>query len=50
MARLHIPAGDGGDAVQVWSLQPELGGAATRFVHAAYNKSILPTASAKQRE
>ena len=43
MARLDIPAGEGGDAVQIWSLQPELGAAATRFVHAAYNKSILPT-------
>jgi AhpD family alkylhydroperoxidase len=43
MARLEIPAGEGGDAVQIWSLQPELGAAATRFVHAAYNKSILPT-------
>ena len=43
MARLEIPAGEGGDAVQIWSLQPELGAAATRFVHAAYHKSILPT-------
>ena len=43
MARLDIPVGEGGDAVQIWSLQPELGAAATRFVHAAYNKSILPT-------
>ena len=43
MARLDVPAGDGGDAVQIWSLQPELGAAATRFVHAAYNNSILPT-------
>jgi alkylhydroperoxidase family enzyme len=43
MARLDIPAGDGGDAVKIWSLQPELGAAATRLVHAAYNKSILPT-------
>ena len=42
MARLDIPPGDGGDAVQVWSLQPELGRAATRLVDAAYNKSILP--------
>jgi len=42
MARLEIPPGDGGDAVQVWSLQPELGRAATRLVEAAYNKSILP--------
>jgi AhpD family alkylhydroperoxidase len=42
MARLEIPPGEGGDAVQVWSLQPELGRAATRLVEAAYNKSILP--------
>jgi len=42
MARLEIPPGEGGDAVQVWSLQPELGRAATRLVDAAYNKSILP--------
>ena len=42
MARLEIPPGEGGDAVQIWSLQPELGGAATRLVDAAYNKSILP--------
>jgi AhpD family alkylhydroperoxidase len=40
---LEVPAGEGGDAVQIWSLQPELGAAATRFVHAVYNKSILPT-------
>ena len=43
VSRLDIPPGQGGDAVQIWSLQPELGAAATRFVHAAYNKSILPT-------
>jgi alkylhydroperoxidase family enzyme len=43
VARLDIPAGEGGDAVQIWALQPELGAAATSFVHAAYNKSILPT-------
>ena len=42
MARLDIPAGEGGDAVQIWSLQPALGVAATRLVEAAYNKSILP--------
>jgi AhpD family alkylhydroperoxidase len=42
VARLEIPPGEGGDAVQVWSLQPELGRAATRLVDAAYNKSILP--------
>jgi AhpD family alkylhydroperoxidase len=42
VARLDIPAGEGGDAVQIWSLQPALGAAATRLVDAAYNKSILP--------
>ena len=42
MARLEVPEGAGGDAVQIWSLQPELGAAATRLVDAAYNKSILP--------
>jgi AhpD family alkylhydroperoxidase len=42
VARLDIPPGEGGDAVQIWSLQPELGAAATRLVDAAYNKSILP--------
>jgi AhpD family alkylhydroperoxidase len=42
MARLEVPAGPGGDAVQIWSLQPELGRAATRLVDAAYHKSILP--------
>src|SRR5271166_2960704 len=42
MARLQIPPGEGGDAVQIWSLQPALGMAATRLVDAAYNKSILP--------
>jgi AhpD family alkylhydroperoxidase len=42
VARLDVPPGEGGDAVQIWSLQPELGTAATRLVHAAYNKSILP--------
>ena len=42
MARLDIPPGEGGDAVQIWSLQPALGAAAMRLVDAAYNKSILP--------
>jgi AhpD family alkylhydroperoxidase len=43
MARLDIPPGDGGDAVQLWSLRPEMGAAVNRLVDAAYNKSILPT-------
>ena len=42
MARLEVPPGEGGDAVQIWSLQPALGRAAMRLVDAAYNKSILP--------
>jgi alkylhydroperoxidase family enzyme len=42
MARLDIPSGDGGDAVQLWSLRPEMGAAVNRLVDAAYNKSILP--------
>jgi len=42
MARLDIPEGQGGDAVQLWSLRPEMGAAVNRLVDAAYNKSILP--------
>jgi len=42
MARLDIPEGPGGDAVQLWSLRPEMGAAVNRLVDAAYNKSILP--------
>ena len=42
MARLDVPEGEGGDAVQLWSLRPEMGAAVMRLVDAAYNKSILP--------
>ncbi len=42
MARIDIPEGEGGDAVQLWTLRPEMGSAVTRLVDAAYNKSILP--------
>ncbi len=42
MARLNVPEGEGGDAVQIWSLRPEMGAAVNRLVDAAYNKSILP--------
>ena len=42
MARIAIPPGEGGDAVQVWSLRPEMGRAVNRLVDAAYNRSILP--------
>jgi alkylhydroperoxidase family enzyme len=42
MARIAIPAGEGGDAVQMWTLRPEMGSAINRLIDAAYNKSILP--------
>ncbi len=42
MARIAIPPGEGGDAVQMWTLRPEMGRAVNRLVDAAYNKSILP--------
>ena len=42
MARIDIPEGEGGDAVQVWSLRPEMAGAVGKLSDAAYNKSILP--------
>jgi alkylhydroperoxidase family enzyme len=42
VARITVPAGEGGDAVQIWSLRPEMGRAVNRLVDAAYNQSILP--------
>jgi AhpD family alkylhydroperoxidase len=42
MARIAIPAGEGGDAVQMWTLRPEMGSAVNRLIDAAYNKSVLP--------
>jgi alkylhydroperoxidase family enzyme len=42
VARLDVPPGDGGDAVQIWSLRPEMAPAVGKLVDAAYNKSILP--------
>ena len=42
MSRLKVPFGEGGDAVQIWSLRPEMGAAVNRLVEAAYHKSILP--------
>jgi alkylhydroperoxidase family enzyme len=42
VARIDIPAGEGGDAVMIWTLQPELSKAVNRLTQAAYNKSILP--------
>ena len=43
MPRLDIPQGEGGDAVQLWTLRPEMGAAVAKLSDAAYNKSILPT-------
>ena len=42
VARIDIPAGEGGDAVQVWSLRPEMGRAVGRLSHAVYHQSMLP--------
>jgi alkylhydroperoxidase family enzyme len=42
VARIAIPPGEGGDAVQMWTLRPEMGRALNRLVDAAYNKSVLP--------
>jgi hypothetical protein len=42
VARLDIPPGDGGDAVQLWVLRPEMGKAVGRLTHAVYHQSILP--------
>ena len=43
MPRINIPEGEGGDAVQVWMLRPEMGAAVAKLGDAAYNKSIIPT-------
>ncbi len=42
VARIDIPAGEGGDAVQVWSLRPEMGRAVSKLTQAVYHQSILP--------
>jgi alkylhydroperoxidase family enzyme len=42
MARIDIPDGDGGEAVQLFLMRPELGGPAGKLSHAAYHKSIVP--------
>ena len=43
MPRIDIPEGEGGDAVQIWMLRPEMGAAVAKLSDAAYNKSIIPT-------
>ena len=42
MARLQIPPGEGGAAVRIWALRPEMAPAVGKLVDAAYHKSILP--------
>jgi AhpD family alkylhydroperoxidase len=42
VTRLHVAPGDGGDAVQIWLLRPEMAPAVGKLIDAAYNKSILP--------
>ena len=42
VARIDIPTGDGGEAVQVWSLRPEMGRAVSKLSQAVYHQSILP--------
>ncbi len=42
MARIAVPEGEGGDAVQVWTLRPEMGRAVNHLVDTVYNRSILP--------
>jgi len=41
MARIEIPAGEGGDAVMMWSLRPEMGRAVGRLTERVYHSSIL---------
>jgi alkylhydroperoxidase family enzyme len=42
MPRIDVPDGDGGPAVHVWSLRPEMGAAVGALVDAAYRRSKLP--------
>jgi len=47
MARIDVPEGPGGDAVQLWKLRPEMASAVGEMVEAAYRRSKLP---ARERE
>jgi alkylhydroperoxidase family enzyme len=47
MARIDVPEGPGGDAVQVWRLRPEMAPAVQAMAEAAYQHSKLP---ARERE
>jgi alkylhydroperoxidase family enzyme len=43
VARIDVPEGEGGEAVQIWTLRPEMGAVVARMSKAAYHDSILPT-------
>lgn len=43
MVRIDVPEGDGGPAVAVWSMRPEMAPAVGKLIDAVYHKSILPT-------
>ena len=43
VARIDVPNGDGGDAVMVWSMRPEMAPAVGKLIDAVYHKSVLPT-------
>jgi alkylhydroperoxidase family enzyme len=47
VARIEIPAGEGGDAAMVWTLRPEMGAMVESMVRTVYQRSILP---AEERE
>lgn len=42
MARIEIPAGEGGDPVQLWQLRPEMSSGVAALIDIAYHKSKLP--------
>jgi AhpD family alkylhydroperoxidase len=47
VARINVPAGEGGDAAMVWTLRPEMAGMVDRMITTAYQRSVLP---ASERE
>lgn len=42
MPRIEVPAGPGGDAAMIWTLQPQMGRLVDQMVTAVYQRSILP--------
>jgi alkylhydroperoxidase family enzyme len=47
VARIDVPAGEGGDAAMVWTLRPDMGAMVESMVRTVYQRSILP---ASERE